>query len=226
MVPGSRRRVAPGSLLGAGSLALMAIFAVLFHDYRTERLRFPGDRLPDRGPAPRDSGGAGRLAAPAPRLCGESRGRRTGCGHAGRSGRRDDAGASLPEFRGPARDALAHRGPAAERRGGSGAGADRGEPPRAFTGALRCGLSPAPDLPAGQSERRRGERCWRGPWRAAVRVYRRPEVRAFIAPDLPAGQSERRRGQRRWRGPWRAAARVYQRPEVRAFTAPPSDRPV
>ncbi|MGA2722495.1 MAG: NrsF family protein [Bryobacteraceae bacterium] len=37
MIPGSRRRVAPGFLLGAGSLALLAVFAVLFRDYRTER---------------------------------------------------------------------------------------------------------------------------------------------------------------------------------------------
>jgi hypothetical protein len=35
MVPGSRHRVAPGSLLGAGCLALLAVFAVLFRDYRT-----------------------------------------------------------------------------------------------------------------------------------------------------------------------------------------------
>jgi len=35
-IPGSRRRVAPGFLLGAGSLALVAVFAVLFHDYRTD----------------------------------------------------------------------------------------------------------------------------------------------------------------------------------------------
>jgi hypothetical protein len=37
MVPGSRRRVAPGLLLGAGSLGLVAVFAVLFHDYGTDR---------------------------------------------------------------------------------------------------------------------------------------------------------------------------------------------
>jgi hypothetical protein len=37
MIPGSRRRVAPGFLLVAGSLALLAVFAVLFHDYRTDR---------------------------------------------------------------------------------------------------------------------------------------------------------------------------------------------
>jgi hypothetical protein len=37
MIPGSRRRVAPGFLLGAGSLALLAVFAVLFRDYHTER---------------------------------------------------------------------------------------------------------------------------------------------------------------------------------------------
>ena len=35
MVPGSRRRVAPGVLLGAGCLALAAVFALLFHDYHT-----------------------------------------------------------------------------------------------------------------------------------------------------------------------------------------------
>lgn len=37
MIPGSRRRVAPGWLLGAGSLALLAVFAVLFRDYGTDR---------------------------------------------------------------------------------------------------------------------------------------------------------------------------------------------
>ena len=36
IIPGSRRRVAPGTLLGAGSLALLAVFAVLFRDYRTD----------------------------------------------------------------------------------------------------------------------------------------------------------------------------------------------
>jgi hypothetical protein len=36
MIPGSRRRAAPGLLLGAGSLGLLVVFAVLFHDYRTE----------------------------------------------------------------------------------------------------------------------------------------------------------------------------------------------
>jgi hypothetical protein len=36
MAPGSRRRVAPGFLLGAGSVALLAVFAVLFRDYRTD----------------------------------------------------------------------------------------------------------------------------------------------------------------------------------------------
>ncbi len=36
MIPGSRRRVAPGALLWAGSLGLAAVFAVLFHDYRTD----------------------------------------------------------------------------------------------------------------------------------------------------------------------------------------------
>jgi hypothetical protein len=37
IIPGSRHRVAPGWLLGAGSLALLAVFAVLFRDYRTDR---------------------------------------------------------------------------------------------------------------------------------------------------------------------------------------------
>lgn len=36
MIPGSRRRAAPGLLLGAGSLMLLVVFAVLFHDYRTD----------------------------------------------------------------------------------------------------------------------------------------------------------------------------------------------
>jgi hypothetical protein len=37
MIPGSRRRLNPGALLGVGSLVLLAIFAVLFRDYRTDR---------------------------------------------------------------------------------------------------------------------------------------------------------------------------------------------
>jgi hypothetical protein len=42
MIPGSRRRVAPGFLLGAGSLTLLAVFAVLFRDYRTDRFLSQG----------------------------------------------------------------------------------------------------------------------------------------------------------------------------------------
>jgi len=42
MIPGSRRRVAPGWLLGAGSLALLAVFAVLFRDYRTDHFLSQG----------------------------------------------------------------------------------------------------------------------------------------------------------------------------------------
>jgi sterol desaturase/sphingolipid hydroxylase (fatty acid hydroxylase superfamily) len=38
MIPGSRHRMAPASLLGFGSLVLLAIFAILFRDYRTHRL--------------------------------------------------------------------------------------------------------------------------------------------------------------------------------------------
>ncbi len=35
MIPGSRRRVASGSLLGIGSVALLAVFALVFRDYQT-----------------------------------------------------------------------------------------------------------------------------------------------------------------------------------------------
>jgi hypothetical protein len=35
MIPGSRRRIAPATLLGAACLALLAVFAILFHDYQT-----------------------------------------------------------------------------------------------------------------------------------------------------------------------------------------------
>jgi hypothetical protein len=35
MIPGSRRPVAPGALVAGGSLALAAVFAVVFHDYQT-----------------------------------------------------------------------------------------------------------------------------------------------------------------------------------------------
>ena len=37
MTPGSRRLAAPGFLLAAASLALIAVFAGLFHDYATDR---------------------------------------------------------------------------------------------------------------------------------------------------------------------------------------------
>lgn len=37
MIPGSRRRVSPEALLLAGTLTLLAVFGILFHDYRTER---------------------------------------------------------------------------------------------------------------------------------------------------------------------------------------------
>jgi hypothetical protein len=36
-IPGYRRRIAPGRLLGIGSLILIAVFAALFADYHTER---------------------------------------------------------------------------------------------------------------------------------------------------------------------------------------------
>jgi hypothetical protein len=36
MIPGSRRRVSPEAFLGLGSAALLALFALLFRDYRTD----------------------------------------------------------------------------------------------------------------------------------------------------------------------------------------------
>jgi hypothetical protein len=36
MIPGSRRRVSPGALLGMGSMVLLGVFALLFRDYRTD----------------------------------------------------------------------------------------------------------------------------------------------------------------------------------------------
>jgi hypothetical protein len=42
IIPGSRRRVSPGTLLGAGSLMLLAVFAVLFRDYQTHRFVHQG----------------------------------------------------------------------------------------------------------------------------------------------------------------------------------------
>jgi len=36
MIPGSRRRVSPGALLGMGSVVLVGVFALLFRDYRTD----------------------------------------------------------------------------------------------------------------------------------------------------------------------------------------------
>lgn len=36
MIPGSRHRVSPGALLAIVSAALLGVFALLFHDYRTE----------------------------------------------------------------------------------------------------------------------------------------------------------------------------------------------
>jgi hypothetical protein len=36
MIPGSRRKISAGGLLGWGSVALVVVFALLFHDYHTE----------------------------------------------------------------------------------------------------------------------------------------------------------------------------------------------
>jgi hypothetical protein len=36
MIPGSRRRLFPGALLGMASVVLVGVFALLFHDYRTD----------------------------------------------------------------------------------------------------------------------------------------------------------------------------------------------
>lgn len=37
MIPGSRRRISAGGLLGLASVVLVVVFALLFHDYHTER---------------------------------------------------------------------------------------------------------------------------------------------------------------------------------------------
>jgi len=42
MIPGSRSRVSPEALLGAGSVALLAVFAILFHDYHTNHFVHAG----------------------------------------------------------------------------------------------------------------------------------------------------------------------------------------
>ncbi len=44
MIPGSRRRVSPRALPAGTSLALIAIFAILFHDFGTERFVSQGIR--------------------------------------------------------------------------------------------------------------------------------------------------------------------------------------
>ena len=36
-IPGSRRRLSPGAVLGMGSVVLLGMFASLFHDYRTDQ---------------------------------------------------------------------------------------------------------------------------------------------------------------------------------------------
>lgn len=36
MIPGSRRRLSPGALLGIGSVLLVGLFGLLFHDYRSD----------------------------------------------------------------------------------------------------------------------------------------------------------------------------------------------
>jgi len=42
MIPGSRRRLSPPILLGAGSLALVTVFAILFRDYHTHHFVHEG----------------------------------------------------------------------------------------------------------------------------------------------------------------------------------------
>lgn len=42
MIPGSRRRVAPAILVLAGSVILLGVFALLFHDYNTEHFLSAG----------------------------------------------------------------------------------------------------------------------------------------------------------------------------------------
>ncbi len=42
MIPGSRRPVTPGALLGVGSVTLLGVFALLFRDYRTDHFMSAG----------------------------------------------------------------------------------------------------------------------------------------------------------------------------------------
>lgn len=42
MIPGSRRRISAGGLLGLGSVLLVVVFALLFHDYHTEHFLSAG----------------------------------------------------------------------------------------------------------------------------------------------------------------------------------------
>jgi len=42
MIPGSRRRISAGRLLGLGSVLLVVVFALLFHDYHTEHFLSAG----------------------------------------------------------------------------------------------------------------------------------------------------------------------------------------
>lgn len=42
MIPGSRRRVSPGGLVGISNVVLLAIFAILFRDYHTEHFLYQG----------------------------------------------------------------------------------------------------------------------------------------------------------------------------------------
>jgi hypothetical protein len=42
VIPGSQRRATPGVLLVAGVLALLGVFAILFHDYRSEQFVHQG----------------------------------------------------------------------------------------------------------------------------------------------------------------------------------------
>jgi hypothetical protein len=42
MIPGSRRRLSPGALLGIGSVVLLGVFGLLFPNYRTEHFLYAG----------------------------------------------------------------------------------------------------------------------------------------------------------------------------------------
>ena len=98
MIPGSRRRVAPGVLLGAGCLALVAVFAVLFHDYRTDHFVSQGIVCLTAGLLHAIPAGLANWVFLRRGFAVNAGDRGTGGGHTRGPGRRHHAGTSLREF--------------------------------------------------------------------------------------------------------------------------------